>query len=65
VIENYVSALENLAEYTAARWRGSLVIEEAPVAPHLVRSTRSNAPRVLPIAPPADESNSAEPLSAA
>jgi len=64
-LENYLSSLESLAEYVAARWRGARVFEEAPVAPQLVRSTRSNAPRMFPFAPPVDESSDAEPLSAA
>jgi len=52
-LETYLSALESLAEYVAAKWRGERVLSEAPVAGRRVRTNHSAA-RVTPFAPMAD-----------
>jgi hypothetical protein len=52
-LETYLSALEGLAEYVAAKWRGARVFNETPVAGQQGRTNHSIA-RVTPIAPAAD-----------
>jgi hypothetical protein len=68
-LENYLSALESLAEYVAAKWRGELAVAEAPAARHALRIKRKSPPRqessarIIPFSPPADGAPS--PLTAA
>jgi hypothetical protein len=52
-LETYLSALESLAEYVAAKWRGERVLSEAPVAGRRVR-TNHGAARITPFAPTLD-----------
>ena len=52
-LETYLSALERLAEYVAAKWRGARIFNEAPVAGQRVRTHHSTA-RITPFAPTAD-----------
>ena len=52
-LETYLSALEGLAEYVAAKWRGARVFNETPVAGHRGRTNHSTA-GITPFAPAAD-----------
>jgi hypothetical protein len=61
-LANYVTALESLAEYVSARWRG-LRLQEAPVKHPPIRADRTS--RIIAIAQPTDGSGDATPLTAA
>jgi hypothetical protein len=52
-LEAYLSALESLAEYVAAKWRGARISKELPVAGQRVRTDHSTV-RITQFAPTPD-----------
>jgi hypothetical protein len=71
VLEHYLSALENLADYVAAKWRGGRTLPDSVAARPPLRMKRkpaakpeSNA-RIIPFGLPASAAGAAPPFNAA